>query len=69
MNASEYRDKFDQILFDKSKFTVIQEISNKAHPVIRNENSIKNYLQKNVKSHISKEEYDKICPSGSQPGQ
>ena len=69
VNTTDYHQKLDQIIFDKSKFKEIHETPNRQHPVIRNENSIKNYLQKNVKGCIGKDEFEKICPSGSQPGQ
>ena len=38
-----------------------------SHPIVRNENEIKNQA-KHVKDCISKSEYEFIIPSGSQPG-
>ena len=69
VNKEEYYEKLDKIIYDKSKFKEVEEHPNKPHPVIQNENKIKNFLQKNVKGHIAKQEYERICPSGSQPGQ
>ena len=68
VNASEYFDKLDKIVFDKSKFQEVPVSPNLAHPVIRNENSVKSYLRKNVKEYISKDDFDFIQTSGSQPG-
>ena len=68
LNTNDYFDKLDKIIMDKSKFKEIFINPNLAHPVIRNENSIRDYLRKNVKDHISKKEFDVIYPSGSQPG-
>ena len=68
VNSDEYYDKLNEIVLDRSKFTEVKVNPKLAHPIIRNENKIKNYLAKHVKDCISKSEYEFIVPSGSQPG-
>ena len=68
MNSKDYFDKLDKIIYDTSKFQEITINTNLSHPVIRNENNIRNYLRQNVKGFISQETFDSIYPSGSQPG-
>ena len=58
----------DSIVLDEEKFQKIDADVNLKHPVIRNENSIKRYLSNNVRRFIEKLKFDRIVPSGSQPG-
>ena len=54
MNSKEYFEKLDKIVLDKSTFEEIPINPKVSHPVIRNKNSIRNYLRHNVKDFVSK---------------
>ena len=68
LNSKDYFDKLDDIIHDSTKFEKVPAPSTMSDPIIRNEKKIRDYLRNNVKDKISKEEYDKLNPSGSQPG-
>ena len=68
LNSKDYFDKLDAIILDSTKFQKVPAPPNMSDPIIRNEKNIRDYLRTNVKDKISKEEYEKIIPSGSQPG-
>ena len=68
LNNSDYFEKLDTIVLDEEKFQKIAVDVDLEHPVIKNENSIKRYLSNNVKKFVDKSTFDKIIPSGSQPG-
>ena len=46
----------------------VRVVSDDDHPIIKNEDKIKSFLYRNIKSYIDEEVYDDITPSGSQPG-
>ena len=68
MNSLDYYKKLDDIVLDKNKFKEIKQIPGKPHPIISKENSIIRFLEKHLKPFISVNVYDKLVPSGSQPG-
>ena len=67
-SSTDYFDKLDKLILDKSKFCEISVDDNKVHPIISKENSIVKFLEKNVKHCLSTKEFSSILPSGSQPG-
>ena len=68
IDSENYFEKLDKIVCDESKFKEVKVRSNSPHPVISNENSLRNFLRANVKPFIPTKTYDSIYPSGSQPG-
>ena len=57
----------DTIILDQSKFKEIP-IGEKDNPIIKNENSIQNYLRTYVKPYVDEMVYKHLYPTGSQPG-
>ena len=68
MNNPDYFEKLDKIVLDTTKFKEIKHGLGKPHPIIQKENSIIRYLKKNVKPFVSESSYNRLVPSGSQPG-
>ena len=70
LDAVDYYEKLDQIVFDDTKFKEIKikDDLDIHHPVIKKENSISRFLTKYVKPFIPEKTFDRICPTGSQPG-
>ena len=68
LNSSDYYDKLDQIVNDRSKFTEIEPDPEKPHPVIQKQNSVNYYIDRYLKGHIDDEIRSDISPSGAQPG-
>ena len=68
LDNDDYFNKLDKIVLDKEKFEEIRVDSNKVHPIISNEDSIKRYLYNHVKNNVEETVYNNILPSGSQPG-
>ena len=68
LNSTDYFDKLDKLIVDKSKFCEILVDDNKVHPIISRENSIVKFLNKNLKHYLSANGFSSILPSGSQPG-
>ena len=67
-DSSDYFKKLDSIILDETKFQEVRVVSDDDHPIIKNEDKIKSFLYRNIKSYIDEEVYDDISPSGSQPG-
>ena len=68
LDSSDYFKKLDSIILDETKFQEVRVVSDDDHPIIKNEDKIKSFLYRNIKSYIDEEVYDDISPSGSQPG-
>ena len=71
MDKTEYFQKLHSIVSDESKFKVIEVDENASstdHPIIKNENKIKYYLNRYVKPYIDESTYSYILPCGSQSG-
>ena len=67
LNSTDY-DKLDQIVNNRSKFTVIKLDPKKPHPVIQKQNSVYYYIDRYLKALIDDEIRSDISPSGAQPG-
>ena len=68
VNSKDYYEKLDTIILDDSKFKEVPAPNSKSNPVIRNEKNIRDYLRSNLHGKISQQDFDRIYPSGSQPG-
>ena len=68
LDSSDYFKKLDSIILDETKFQEVRVVSDDDHPIIKNEDKIKSFLYRNIKSYIDEKVYDDISPSGSQPG-
>ena len=68
LNCKDYFDKLDTIVLDKEKFEEISFHESDVHPIITNENKIKDFLYRNIRGKIDDVVYNSIVPSGSQPG-
>ena len=64
LNSTDYYEKLDKIVNDRSTFVELQIDSDK-HPLIAKENFLAYYIRKYLKSV---EGYTKLIPSGSSPG-
>ena len=68
IDSDEYLKEMEKIIMDTSKFQEVKAPQSLADPVIRNENSIKRFLNDKVKGQIDEKNFKFIYPSGSQPG-
>jgi hypothetical protein len=66
LNTADYNAKLLQIISDPNKFTRVT--TQDYTTIIKNENSLKYYLKKYIKPHVTRAIYDSIVPTGSQPG-
>ena len=66
LNTNDYFEKLDNIINDHSKFREVVQ-TEKDHPIIKKENSIKNYVKTCFKE-FEPETVKKLIPSGSSPG-
>ena len=66
LNTNDYFEKLDSIINDHTKFREVVQ-TEKDHPIIKKENSIKNYIKTYFKE-FGPETVEKLTPSGSIPG-
>ena len=66
LNTNDYFEKSDSMINDHSKFREVVQTT-KDHPIIKKENSIKNYV-KTYFEEFEPETVKKLTPSGSIPG-
>ena len=70
LDSDDYFAKLDEIISDSSKFEEFKWENEKFtdNPVVKNENKLTYFLTKYVKPYIPKDVFDRISPTGSQPG-
>ena len=70
LDSDDYFAKLDEIISDSSKFEEFKWDNEKFtdNPVVKNENKLTYFLTKYVKPYIPKDVFDRISPTGSQPG-
>ena len=71
LDADEYVNKLNAIIEDTTKFTAIPHNQNELmldHPVIKQQNKLKYFLNKYVKPYVDSQVFTKITPSGSCSG-
>ena len=70
LDADDYYAKLDVIVNDTTKFkqVVIEEDNRIKHPLVKKEDSIKDYVHRYFKKHVDQQTYNKLRPTGSGPG-
>ena len=68
LNADDYYTKLDSIVNDLTKFKKVDIVANDKHPLIKKEDSIKDYVYRYFKDHVDHKTYTTLHPSGSGPG-
>ena len=68
LDTDDYYKKLDVIVHDTTKFKNIDMEGNTIHPIVKKENSIKDYVYRYFKKHVDSHTYNKLHPSGSGPG-
>ena len=68
MNSADYFSKLDSIVLSEKFVEVVVPDTIEHHPVCKSEKSIQYYLNRYIKPFVSSQVYEKMYPSGSQPG-
>ena len=68
LDTDDYYTKLDVIINDTTKFRKVDVDENNKHPLVKKENSIKDYLYRYFRKHVDTLLYKKLYPCGSAPG-
>ena len=70
LNLKDYYNKLDNIINDKTKFSIIEPNHEKPHlhPVIKKQNSVVYHINTYIKPYVDEDIVSSILPTGSRRG-